>query len=259
MLKNSLITFGCSWMFGWNINDPTKKLPSDEEIARQAPIADALSFRALISKSMGSVNINHSIPGSSNECQFRLANESFLKIKSFENMLSGSENVAVLWSITDLYRTEYWSSKRNKYKNIVFSSPAADDYAKFYINDVFDPDQKALELAYQIRHWQIIFQKFGIKDYWIDLFNNNNYRDIVDLDRFIFPRSNLFSEMASAVAGSRVNDSEYYVNHTHSTVSSKRQQILIEQGLINPLTCHPTEQGHQMIAGMMLDEITRIS
>ena len=171
-------------------------------------------------------------------------------------MLSVSENVAVLWSITDLYRTEYWSQKRKQYKNIVFSSEVADDYAKFYINDVFDPRQKQLELAYQIRHWQIIFQHLGIKDYWIDLFNNNDYRGIVDLDRFIFPGSNLLSDMTRTL-GLDISDDQHYINHNNSVMSSKRQEILESQGLINPVTHHPTEQGHSMISEMLLAEISR--
>lgn len=237
-------------MFGWNILEHKKTVPNKIEIEKQKNQADQLSFRSHLSRALDLKNINFSSPGVSNEHQFRCANDAFLKNLGLTDFMRRSKQIIVLWSITDLHRLEYWDAGKKEYKNIVFSSGPHSEFGKAYITQVFDPKQKALELAYKIRQWQLIFDDLGFKHFWIDLFNTNDYHGIVDMNHFIFPNDNLLSRMS----GSCMEDS-HYANHGDDAVLSTRLRTLIDLDLVNPVTGHPTASGHEKISDMILTEL----
>ena len=116
---NALITFGCSWTkgkFSWY--DPNilryTEMSTEEMVINDRIEVDEYCFRTILSRRHDYVNINFASGASSNQKQFRLAEEYF-NTDDYKKY----NNVIVLWGITSTARMEWWSNKQKNIKLII--------------------------------------------------------------------------------------------------------------------------------------------
>ena len=179
--KKLLITLGCSWTYGVGVGYTDGMTESDyRKISHDPKINDQFSFRGLLAAGLGFDNINFSIGGSSNQKQFRLAKEFFFSDK-FKNLKNNYKEVVVLWGITSTARNEFFDSKAKTYKSFFYDpGKTNNDYkdwplAKDFLLYSYDHDTSILELAAEIRMFNVLFEHLKIKCIWFDTFNHHNY------------------------------------------------------------------------------------
>lgn len=173
-----LITFGCSWTYGVGVNyiDGMTKDQYDAG-AWEKDICDQYSFRGILSSRNNFTNINFSIGGSSNQTQFRLAEEFFSSVR-FQQCLDQFDEIVVLWAITSIYRNELYFNKTKIRKSNFYSDNSL--LNKIILTEHFDQDEELANLAFKIRFWNTFFKKYNLKNFWIDTFNHHNYFKLFD-------------------------------------------------------------------------------
>ena len=71
-----LVTFGCSWTFGVGLGWEPGMTQEEYQVSKKnVDIADKYSFRGLLAEEFGLENKNYSRGGSSNQRQFRHAEQ----------------------------------------------------------------------------------------------------------------------------------------------------------------------------------------
>jgi hypothetical protein len=173
LAKTLLITFGCSWTYGVAVNyEPGMSDSQLKDQARDPKICDVLSWRGLLSRRLGWFNLNFSVGGSSNQCQFRKAIEFFGSLH-YQELRQDFEKIIVLWGITSTARNELWSVDRNNYSNFFLSDN--DDLARCIVKNCYDHDAEVAELRNRMLYWNVFFKAQHITNFWFDTFNTHNY------------------------------------------------------------------------------------
>jgi len=231
-----IITFGDSWVWGVGSGFTTGMTKKEYDNIKEAPaIAEKNCFRTLLCKEHDIENINFSAPASSNQKQFRLASEFFLRDGSME------KDSVVLWGLTSVYRLEYYDSVRNMFKN-TFLSDGEDTISKLVAMKMFDEAIETERLFYQIKLFNSFFAMHGVKNYWFNIFNDHKFPGTVD--NLLFGGSSLLSEITH---DKQPND-KYHLSNWHDT---DRKIIKAEEsGMVNPFTKHPTKETHKKIANL---------
>ena len=262
-----LITLGCSWTWGAGVGYTKDMTPIEfKSVVFDKTLAEKDSFRNILAEKYGYKNINFSIWKSSNKKQFRRAKQ-FFSSDTFAKIKNSAEDIIVLWGITSTGRNEIFSTKRNEYLSIVLNDPRpqSDEEEKisnFFLENIYDHDHETFELAQDMAHWNNYFRLLGVKNYWFDSFNHHNYTtnspgkgdDYVNktcIDNFAVNHDrgrDLMSQLA-IISGLNEYDSNYHSSAwEHDT---NRIDFLVEKGLINPYSFHPTKEGHIMISNLM--------
>jgi hypothetical protein len=170
-----LITFGCSWTYGVGLN---YELGMSEPIyktgAWDAELARLHSFRGILSNRYNLDNINFASGGSSNQEQFRLA-EDFFGSSEFESYRNQYKEIIVLWGITSVMRNEAYFITDHYRHSFFYNNGSL--LSKVIITNHFDQQHEILLLGKKIRFWNKVFDSFGIKNVWFDTFNHHNYTD----------------------------------------------------------------------------------
>ena len=248
--NNILITFGCSWTFGVGATYMTgMSLEQFERYAWDEYYITKYTFRKLISDQLGCEHVNFSYGSSSNQKQFRLAREFFLtKDKRwFEN-----HNVTVLWGLTSLYRTEYFNTINNKYDNFLLTVPTEKDWkdlSRILLEKYFNEDVELENLSLQMKMFDIFFAHKGIKNYWFNTFNPHQYT--LDFKNLLFEGHDLLSLL---IKDYKPNDL-YHLSDWND--NDRKIKLAKEQGLVNPISLHPTRKSHKMIANMFLEQLIK--
>jgi hypothetical protein len=294
-MSTALITFGCSWTFGVGVGyEEGMKRPEYEKIAWEKSVCDQLSFRGLLSQKYNLVNVNFSIGGSSNQSQFRLAKIFFSSLE-FKKMQKEFDQITVLWGITSTARNELFSIEKSQLVNFFYSRES--QLAKSLIKFSYDHQNEVNLLEIEMNHWDIYFENLNVNNLWFDTFNHHNYQEIykpsyeacagpdwptwekfccqeftnvssqvIDkiydtlylLPNFILRNKNprdLLSQLAIN------NGSTTIDNQFHSSdwmIDTDRVPYLVDRGILNPHSHHPTKIGHEQIANI-LDEYIKIS
>ena len=238
MLKK-LITFGCSWTYGIGVgytDSMTKK--EYDKINNDKTINDEFSFRGILSKKLNLKNLNFSHGSSSNQRQFRFAREYFT---SDEFISSNKDEILVIWCITSTARNEFWSNLNNDYLNFKYDvNPSK--LSMMLLKETYDHDQEVKTLTENILIWNQFFKSYGIQNIWVDTFNTHKYTKHIPN---LLDGGDLMTQMSDGIT------SDSY--HMSSWVDDdKRIQYLINKGLINPISLHPTKSGHQKISEIIL-------
>ena len=247
---NALITFGCSWTkgkFSWydpNISKYTQM--SGQEMQRHDPQeVDDYCFRTILSRRHDYVNINYAKGGSSNQRQFRFAEEYF-NTDDYKKY----NNVIVLWGITSTARMEWWSNKQKKYKTYHLTKIKDLKFNDIlWTTDYYDHDVEVKRLSTQIQHWDNYFKMIGVKNYWFDTFNHHNYtydspNMIMSHEKSRDLMSNLCIDM-----GHKLGMNGYHLSLWE--VDDDRIKFLRKKNLVNPTTHHPNRECHIKIADML--------
>jgi len=173
LAKTLLITFGCSWTFGVGVNYESGMTESElEKQAWDEEICDVFSWRGLLCRYFGWINLNYSGGGSSNQRQFREAMQ-FFGSSRYQDLRQDFEEIIVLWGITSTARNELWSLDKNSYYDFFLNRD--DDFARFITNHCYDHDAEVAELRNRILFWNMFFKAQKITNFWFDTFNTHNY------------------------------------------------------------------------------------
>lgn len=254
-MDSSLVTFGCSWMWGHGLCYTPGQPREQFNAQRHSEDFTKYSYRHLLSERLGANNINFSINGSSNQKQFRLATEFF-------NTSPPSKDSIVLWGITSTARDEIWYNDRNTYVSRVWGHGYSADNqlrknnfdSKTHLRLHYNHSVVLKELSNQMLHWNTYFDALGIRNYWVDLFNHHIYPS--HIPRLLFsdrPHRDLCSILSTYHGYTPTNDT-YHVSQYQKT-DSRRIRFLEQHKHINPHSFHPTRQSHNFFADLLYNEI----
>ena len=237
-----LLSFGDSWVYGVGVNyqkNMTKK--EYMEHRWKTELCDSLSFRSVIASYMKRTNLNFSSGGSSNQRQFRLAEEFFL---SKPNSWFQENDIIVLWGITSIYRNEFFNIGKNEYENLNLEScPFGLMILKKYFND----EDEVKKLSGKMKLFNSFFKEKKIKNYWFSIFNEHSYH--YDVDNLLFDGKNLLSLLIN-----NFEKNDFYHKSTWQD-TDKNIKIAKQSGLVNPYSLHPTKESHKILADFFIKEI----
>lgn len=252
MKKGILITCGCSWTYGVGVGY-TNHMTLEEHMATawDEKTCDNLSFRGILAKKYGLDTVNFSEGGSSNQRQFRLIKEYFAS--SLEQLLNEYENVIVLHGITSTARNELYINDKSSLVNFKYDISSEEEWSKAFVTHFYDHDNEVNRLADEMRFINVFYNTAGIKNLWFDTFNHHTYgTDIANLLGAADNPRDLLSVMAIHNGFDGIDD-EYHKSSW--VVDSPRVAFLIEKGHLNPISKHPTEKGHKLIAEIIDTQI----
>jgi hypothetical protein len=263
------ITLGCSWAWGAGVGYVTGMSSDDfKNVVFNKELADKYSFRNLLAEQYGYKNINFSIHKSSNKKQFRLA-RNFFSSDVFNKIKNNAEDIIVLWGITSTGRNEVFSSKKNEYINFLLNhsshfgfSPTEEKMSKFFLENIYDHQHEIFELAHDMAHWNDYFNLLGIKNYWFDSFNHHDYRvnspgdgkdytNNTNIRNFAIMHDHARDLMSQLLITSNIDKFDSKYHSSTWLLDTNRADLLVEKGLINPFSFHPTKTGNEKIAVMM--------
>lgn len=240
-----LITFGCSWTFGVGVNYQIGMTKEEfEKSAWDQKICDQLSWRGQLCQRFGLTNINFSSAGSSNQRQFRLAQEFFPSVE-FKQLQTTFDRVIVLWGITSTARNEIYSTKDQSLINVFYHQET--DISKFLLLNCYSHSHEVLELYKKMIFWDHYFSLLNIENYWFDTLNTHNYSMLSNshllrmLDAKTQPRD-LMSWLCKDSGMTLKSESYEWENN------SGRIEHLQSTHMINPISMHPTQQSHERLA-----------
>ena len=243
-MKTLLVTFGCSWTFGVGAGYQSNMSDSEyKTIAWDVGLANKLSYRGVLSSEFDFDNISFAAGGSSNQKQFRLA-KTFFPTAEFKQY----SNVIVLWAITSTARNELYSLEQNKLVNFKYEQDEL-KLTKALVKWSYNHDHEVAQLATEMLFWNDYFKSKNIKNLWLDTFNHHSYpKSIHNLVGNDTNPRDMLSQLA-LTNGMTDLDSNYHLSSW--SVDSNKIPFLVKQGILNPISNHPTALGHQQIANLL--------
>tara|TARA_B100001029_G_C15005005_1_gene420510 strand:+ start:338 stop:1186 length:849 start_codon:yes stop_codon:yes gene_type:complete len=268
-----LVTFGCSWTFGIGVGyEEGMNIVDYVKVRKDVDIANEHSFRGLLSKEFDLTNVNYSRGGSSNQRQFREADE-------FEFQ----EGDIVLWGITSTARNEVWHARKNVYKSFFYNHAGTCDenasetyiendttgdistfsvkkgpmdgdlcrYTKIVVKHFYSHREEVRRLYHKIKHWNDYFKLKGVKIVWFDTLNHHKYEK--NPDNMLYSDENyrdLLSRLSRNNGFNNLTD-KYHFSWSKGFNDCGRINYLVGKKLVNPHSGHPTKEGHKQIAGML--------
>ena len=254
-----LVTFGCSWTFGvgaaW---EPGMTQEEYQLVKKHIATADKYSFRGLLAEEFGLENKNYSRGGSSNQRQFRHAEEFEFK-----------EGDIVLWGITSTARNEIWWDHKNYYKSYFYNHAATcNEYPeitkgdksidgdlcrmiKMRVKRWYSHKEEVRRLFYRIKHYNDYFKCKGIKVLWYDTLNHHDYHE--NPDNMLYSNEkyrDLLSRLAK-LNGFDALDDKYHFSWSRGFNDCGRINFISQNGIANPFSGHPTKEGHRQLADMI--------
>ena len=221
-----------------------------EKIAWNNSINDEYSFRGILSKYLKFKNINFSMGGSSNEAQFNEMYKIFGNPKKRAQFLKG--NPIVLWGITStarIFRNNESIMFNDYVDNFSNSTDDKDLYTELYLKLYYDHQKCVSTLSDKIELWNIIFEHYNIPIIWFDTFNTHKYPN---LPRNFVQGGDLLTQMVN-VNKSKMSKIFTKVYHRSAwRVDDPRVKEGVKLKLLNPISCHPTKTGHELISEILL-------
>lgn len=142
------------------------------DIAWDPKYCNQFSFRGILSNQFNMDNINLSKGGSSNQEQFRLA-ENFFSSLRFLELQKKYSKIIVLWGITSILRNEIFFNSEGISKSFFYTDNSL--LSKLTIVDHFNEQHETLLLRDKINFWNRYFDSIGVKNHWFDTFNHHDY------------------------------------------------------------------------------------
>ena len=239
-----LVTFGDSWVYGVAAGYSSEN-PVTEKVYKEKRVSDEYlncSFRILLAKKMGVKNINFSAEGSSNQKQFRLASEYFLRDKNI------IKNSIVLWGITSVYRNEFFDTIKNNYDNFLIPDIHRDRVLSKILSVRYLSKKVEIEkLYYNMELFNYYFKSVGIKNYWYNIFNDHDYPN--KISNILFKGNSLLS----VITNDYKKNNLYHKSIWEST--DRKIKTAIKNKLVNPISLHPTKETHSKIADLLYNEL----
>jgi len=239
-----LVTFGDSWVYGVGAGYSSEN-PVTEKVYKEKRVSEEYlncSFRILLAKKLGIKNTNFSSQGSSNQKQFRLASEYFLRDK---NVI---KNSIVLWGITSVYRNEFFDTIKNNYDNFLVPAINRDLVLSEILSVRYMSKEVEIEkLYYNMELFNHYFKSVGIKNYWYNIFNDHEYPN--KLSNILFKGNSLLS----VFTGDYKKNSQYHKSIWERT--DRKIKTALKNKSVNPISLHPTKETHSKIANLLHNEL----
>lgn len=244
-----LITFGCSWTFGVGVGyTPGMDLEGYKEIAWDKDIADRLSYRGLLCDQLGMVNLNFANGGSSNQEQFWKARQYFGG-DDFARDRSDHGKIVVLHAITSTARNFFFDRRRRKMKSVKYDDQDS-AVARLMLTHHYDHEFEIQQLQIEMNFWNIFYRSMGISNIWVDTFNHHEYTAPIDNLVNLPPQRDLMSQMC-VCRRIPLRDEQKTYHFSSWRHDDYRIGDLIDCGLLNPISKHPTAQGHIELASIL--------
>ena len=239
-----LVTFGDSWVYGVGAGYSSEN-PVTEKVYKEKRVSEEYlncSFRILLAKKLSIKNTNFSSQGSSNQKQFRLASEYFLRDK---NVI---KNSIVLWGITSVYRNEFFDTIKNNYDNFLVPAINRDLVLSEILSVRYMSKEVEIEkLYYNMELFNHYFKSVGIKNYWYNIFNDHEYPN--KLNNILFKGNSLLS----VFTGDYKKNSQYHKSIWERT--DRKIKTALKNKSVNPISLHPTKETHSKIANLLHNEL----
>lgn len=256
-MKNTvLVTCGCSWTYGAGVGYSANMTVKDyNSIWINDDICNSDSFRGILSKEYGFENINLSHWGSSNQRQFRLIKK-FFSSDCYKQLVDNGSAIIVLHGITSTARNELYLVGKNELTNIVYDVPDFKEWSKPFVRYFYDHDNEVARLAEEMTFMNQFYQAKGIKNLWFDTFNHHNYPCAIDN---LIGREDTNRDLLSTL--SLLNGLDHADGNYHKSIweeDTNRIDVLVRNKYLNPISHHPTRQGHEAIADIIKQDLERI-
>lgn len=264
MAKKLLITFGCSWTYGvgavWNTN--ISKV-TYKNFAWNPELCYKYSFRNLLCQEFQLENKNFSEGGSSNQRQFRYAKEYFGS-DDFKRDLDTYDQLIVFHGITDTGRNEFYSIDFNRLINLQYAMKTdkkdmftdfKDECTKFMVKNSYDHNNELRQLVTEFKFWNNFYIAHNIKNIWVDTFNHHEYNFIVNnMLGNELPQRDLMSQLA---VKNGINSIDKTYHNSVWKIDSDRVNFLVKKEILNPISMHPTQEGHRQIFEILKEYFTK--
>jgi len=243
-MEKLLISFGDSWVFGTGIN--YQENMDEEEFKKDAwnskrKLGNQYIFRNIIAEHTNRNNLNFSQGGSSNQRQFRLAEEFFF---SKPDSWFLENDIVVVWGITSVYRNEFFNNSKNDYENFLLDN---NSLGYILLKKYFSYEDEIKKLSGRMKLFNYFFKEKKIKNYWFSVFNDHKY--YYNIDNILFNGNSLLDLL--------VNDFEKNNIYHKSMWNDEDRKIKIakKNKLVNPFTLHPTKESHRILANFFIKNI----
>jgi hypothetical protein len=120
--------------------------------------------------------------------------------------------------------------------------------AQYLTKHSYDHDNEISALSTDMLHWNNFFQLLGVKNLWFDTFNHHDYLSTVE--HMIFKNKNPRDLLSQLAIQQETNLSDQSYHQSVWKQDDDRLLPLVEKGVLNPFSYHPTRLGHQLIANM---------
>jgi|694.fasta_scaffold98193_2 hypothetical protein len=242
MNKNLLITFGCSWTYGVGVGYQIEQSTAVyNSIAWNSDICGTKSFRGVLSKNFALDNKNFAHGGSSNQAQFNYAKRYFSKI-DFKCDQETYDKIIVLHAITSTARNVFFDLDTMSVLHCKYNMP--NKFSEFMVKHSYDHNHEVQQLEVEMNFWNVFYKSMGVKNIWVDTFNHHLYHQPID-NMIDIPDRDLMSQLCLRNNMKNVDNNYHYSNWV---VDSNRVAFLVDIGLLNPISHHPTEKAHIQIA-----------
>ena len=255
-MKNTLlITCGCSWTFGVGVGyTPNMTKEEYRNVAWDITVCNRDSFRGILSNKYGLETLNFAHGQASNQRQFRLI-KNYLASKS--GLKARDEyNIVVLHGITSTARNEMYINEFNSLKNFKYDDPAFSLWSNIIVKHFYDHNNEVSILANEMNFMNTYYDACGIKNIWFDTFNHHDYP--INVNNLLEPGHQYRDLLSSLAVKFGFNDFEKEYHKSSWVADSSRIKFLLEQGLVNPHSLHPTKQGHIEIADIIGKQLEQI-
>ena len=162
----------------------------------------------------------------------------------------------VLWFITSTFRKEFFNELTKSYDNMMLSNNNCNSFQKLFTVNYYNHEHELEKTAQQMVLWNNYFNSKGITNIWIDTFNHHEYPiDIANRLTFDSGWSDIMTNLCIST-GCVPRPKETHLSNQQ--IDDSRSKHLVDIGLLNPKTLHPTQQGHARIADMLIPKLEKI-
>jgi hypothetical protein len=255
-MKTILVTFGCSWTYGVGVGYRLGMTEDDyEKISHDIDICSDRSFRGILSNRHNLQNINFAQGGSSNQQQFRLL-KNFLSSNQFQQLTSNGTKIIILHGITSTARNEMYFNERKSLVNFKYDDVYLKKWTSFIIKHFYNHDNEVARLAEEMKFMNQYYASAGINNLWFDTFNHHQYPLVIDNLISNNDSNRDFLSYLASVNGFSEVDNNYHLSSWK--IDCDRVEFLVDRGYLNPISKHPTKQGHELIADLVSTYIEKI-
>ena len=130
----------------------------------------------------------------------------------------------------------------------MFNNEERTDLIKPLVENFHDHDHEVQRLAVEMQFMNIFYKSNNIINFWFDTFNHHDYGQKIDNLIDVGSPRDLLSNLAR-LNGMTKLDNQYH--HSYWKKDSNRVEFLVEKGILNPHSHHPTKIGHKAIADII--------
>lgn len=169
-----------------------------------------------------------------------------------EFLRKDSRKKFVIWFITSTARYEFFNATKRMFENFMLASHES-DLSKVISADYYDHTHELEVLANSMKLWNSYFKLNNIQNVWIDTFNHHDYP--IDIENRVTFNSKYSDIMSNLAIQSGL---EFDAADSHQSIwvaDDIRSTYLVDLGLLNKKTIHPTIEGHREIANLLIPKL----